>query len=128
MGLYNFKKQFAPHIKSGRKRHTIRAKRKHPDKPGNPFHGYTGLRTKAAEKVASGTITRVEDIRITDDFDGAVVPKIYIEGAPLTRDECELLAYADGFDNFADMLKFWCGRLPFTGDLIHWKDAGAAHA
>lgn len=124
MGLYNFQERFVPKILSGEKRHTIRAKRKHPDKPGNPFHGYVGLRTKQAEKIASGTVTKVEDIRIIEmpgetEHDRV---RIIVQGLGLEMDECEVLARADGFDSFADMRKFWNGRLPFSGDIIHWKD------
>ncbi len=124
MGLYNFQRRFKPHVKSGRKRHTIRAKRKHPDRPGNPFHGYVGLRTKKAEKISTGTITKVEDIRIFEAPGETELDhyRVALEGVGLELDECEALAYADGFDSFMDMMKFWEGRLPFNGDLIRWKD------
>jgi hypothetical protein len=34
MGLYNFQRRFLSHILAGQKTYTIRAIRKHPDKPG----------------------------------------------------------------------------------------------
>ena len=49
MGLYNFRERFAPFILSGKKTHTIRAVRIHPDKPGNILYLYTGLRTKKGQ-------------------------------------------------------------------------------
>jgi hypothetical protein len=107
----NFKKQFRPHIESRRKKHTIRAKRKRPIKVGDKLYLYTGMRTECV---------KVEEIAIKLAAGG--VPVIYVEGHPLAHDESEALAYADGFDSFADMMKFWDGRLPFTGDIIHWRE------
>jgi len=49
VGLYNFRERFAPFILSGKKTHTIRAVRIHPDKPGNILYLYTGLRTKKGQ-------------------------------------------------------------------------------
>lgn len=49
MGLYNFQSRFVPFIIAGKKTHTIRAIRVHPDKPGNTLYLYTGLRTKKAK-------------------------------------------------------------------------------
>lgn len=46
---------------------------------------------------------------------------IVIDGNILAMDECETLAQADGFDSFAEMMQFWDGRLPFAGQIIHWK-------
>jgi hypothetical protein len=121
MGLYNFKKRFAPFVRNGTKRHTIRAKRRYPDKPGNPVHLYCGLRTKHTELLGRSTCVKVEDIRVTIDR------QVYIDGVLLFDDEKNQLAFRDGFRSrgraraFEEMMEFWEGRLPFTGDIIHWK-------
>lgn len=115
MPLYNFQRRFKAMILSGRKRHTIRAKRKRETKPGETLHLYCGLRTKATELLLRPTCTRVDDIRIPNEHD------VLINGEPLDQSEKDSLAYSDGFDDFADMMKFWDGRLPFEGDLIHWN-------
>jgi hypothetical protein len=136
MPALSFKKQFAPHIRSRRKRHTIRAKRKRPIKPGDKLYLYTGMRTKSCQKIMDTVCVKVEDIKIEmRPYKGKGVlasgldfPHVIVEGIELSGDEKESLAYADGFDSFADMMKFWDGRLPFSGDLIHWKDAEAARA
>lgn len=115
MGLYNFKAQFVPFILDGRKTHTIRAERKYPDKAGNPFHAYTGLRTKGARKLLTSTVIRVEDIAIRRDY------AIFVDSILLNEDEREALASRDGFRDFAEMMAFWIGRLPFKGHIIHWR-------
>lgn len=59
---------------------------------------------------------RVEDIVITN----TPLPRIVIAGQLLDLDEEEVIARRDGFENFADMIEFWVGRLPFRGQIIHW--------
>lgn len=128
MGIYNFHKRFVPFIRSGKKKHTIRAKRRRPDKPGNTLHLYSGLRQKGAAKLIKRAVcTRIEEIRI--EYLGptgagtpfAILPAVWIDGNQLDQSECEALARRDGFRDFPDMMAFWNGRLPFTGDVIHWK-------
>jgi hypothetical protein len=121
MGLYNFQERFVPFILDGRKTHTIRAPRANPDKPGNMLHLYTGLRHKGARLLMRVPCVKVEEIVITD----TPLPRISIDGILLDLDEEETLARRDGFQNFAEMMQFWNGRLPFSGQVIHWK-AGAA--
>lgn len=124
MGLYNFKPRFVPKIRSGKKRHTIRAKRVHPDKPGNTMHLYVGLRTKKAKLIARVVCVKVEDIEIRDGiFFDENHASVTIDGTKLDRDERESLAVADGFESFEEMIQFWRGRIPFKGDIIHWRAA-----
>jgi hypothetical protein len=125
MGLYNFQQRFAKAVRKGDKTHTIRAKRKHPDYPGCTFFGYTGLRTKKAKRLITSTVVRVEDILIRKTCslsdDATDIFEVAIDGVGLEDSEKELLARRDGFNNFADMMRFWTGRLPFIGHIIHWK-------
>jgi hypothetical protein len=113
MGLYNFKAQFVPHILNGSKTHTIRATRAHVDKPGNTVHLYTGLRQRGARLLMRATCTKVEAIHIENDA------MVSIDGLWLDPSEREQLARRDGFGNFAEMMQFWEGRLPFAGHIIH---------
>ena len=121
MGLYNFQKRFAPFVLDGSKRHTIRAKRKHPTKVGDAVHLYTGLRTKQAKLLLRSICIRVEEIRISEDR------HVFVDFEMLSADEKNALAYCDGFRShginraFEQMMKFWEGRLPFVGDIIHWQ-------
>lgn len=126
MGLYNFKKQFEHDIMADLKRHTIRAKRKYPDKPGRMLHLYVGLRQKGARLLKRRQCTKVQDISILHGIKGWYTPMVLIDGVELSRPERELLARSDGFRNFRAMILFWDGRLPFKGDLIHWESDRAA--
>lgn len=121
MGLYNFQARFVPKIEAGEKTHTIRAKRKHPDKPGDLMYLYTGLRTKQARRLRAGgrsdvpVCAAVQDIRITTGL------QIIIDGERLTLDEADQFARRDGFQNYGDMMRYWGENLPFNGDVLHWR-------
>ena len=150
MGLYNFKSQFVPFILDGSKTHTIRAPRKNLAKPGETLHLYTGLRQPGAELLMRAPCIRVESIVIWVDgavFIGPVGPmNPYLLHNPsraslvrLDDHERDLLAWRDGFrvpllgrapnrtpgsgGHFNLMMKFWDGRLPFAGHIIHWDYA-----
>lgn len=115
MPAYNFKMQFRESILSGRKRHTIRARRRRPTKPGETITLYTGMRTKNCQKIAESVCTKVQWIVI------GPMGSIAIDHMVLSADERDRLAYADGFANHEEMIKFWEGRLPFEGEIIHWR-------
>lgn len=122
MGLYNFQPRFVPFILSGEKTHTIRATRANPDKPGNTLHLYTGLRHKGAKLLMRTPCVKVEEIEIQDGiFFDENHASVTIDGIKLDRSEREALAVRDGFPNFEEMIQFWRGRLPFKGQIIHWR-------
>jgi hypothetical protein len=62
---------------------------------------------------------RIERIEIKRD------QRVYIMGSQLSPDERDALAWRDGFradggaTPFEQMMEFWAGRLPFTGQIIH---------
>jgi hypothetical protein len=134
MGLYNFQKRFVVPILAHKKKHTIRATRRHPDKVGNIAHLYTGLRIKgAATLLGRFPIVKIEDIEISA---GCVIrgrrcrclplhcrrtARIWIDDQELSGDEREKLARLDGFRDFTEMQQFWKGRLPFKGQIVHWN-------
>lgn len=116
MGLYNFKPQFVQPILDGTKRHTIRRRRKRPDRPGSILHLYTGLRQPGARLLKCVTCLRVMLIQINADG------RIFVDERELTGDEKQVLARFDGFEDLASMMAYWrdAGGLPFNGDLIVW--------
>jgi hypothetical protein len=131
MGLYNFKKRFVPFIESGEKTHTIRAKRKYPSKAGDMLYLYEGLRTKRARRILLTKCVRVDDIEIFVTGWNKRIPEpkavIWIGGLKLSEDEIEAFAQRDGFESFADMMKFWQDdrrEFPLRGDVIHWRFPG----
>ena len=123
MGLYSFDKRFVPKVISGEKTHTIRAVRKYPDKPGSTLTLVYGSRY-ASTLIFRAECVKVETIEIEDlpaIFLDAAGPVIRIAGEALQSDEVEALARRDGFKDFAEMMDYWDGKLPFTGHIIHWK-------
>jgi hypothetical protein len=122
MALLNFMTRFVPKILAGEKTHTIRAMRIYPIKEGETLHLYTGLRTKKAKLLMRAPCVRVESIRIKDGaFGDENHAAIYIDGLELNRDEREMFARRDGFKDMEEMIGFWRGRLPFEGNVIHWR-------
>ena len=117
MPALNFKRRFVEPIQQRRKRHTIRANRKVPIRPGDELYLYCGMRTKECFPILEGPqqCTKVDVINIEEN--GSVA----INCNWLAPDERERLAEADGFENFTEMMLFWTGRLPFTGSIIHWR-------
>ena len=118
MPLLGFKKQFADLVERGRKRQTIRAKRrdgKNPH-PGEKLFLYTGLRTKSCKKLGEAVCRSVSEISI-DPYG------INISGQWLSITERDVVAMDDGFDDFTEMVKFFRKTheiFPFYGLLIKW--------
>lgn len=123
MAAYNFQKRFVGPIRAGTKHHTIRADRVDGRVPkvGEPLALYCGMRTKQCFKILDENplCTRVEPIRI--EYGEALRFVIIVDGCILDRGERERLAQADGFKDFDKMMEFWRGRLPFEGNIIHWR-------
>jgi hypothetical protein len=114
VGLYNFQVRFEEPILSGRKFHTIRAYRKHRDKPGDVMHLYVGLRRPGARLLGRPSCAWTSDITIRRNG------RILVNGRELNGPERGELAWRDGFDDHAEMMSFWTGRLPFNGQILGW--------
>lgn len=125
MGLYEFKPRFVPLIERGEKTHTIRPFREHADEAGDTLHLYTGLRRKGARLLMRVPCVKVEMIEIVE-MPGKRFPDevdVYLNMQRLDRSEKDALAKRDGFADLVDMMNFWTGRLPFTGQIVHWDFA-----
>lgn len=129
MPLLNYKKEFAPLVKSGEKPHTIRAFRKRPFKTGDRLYHYVGLRTKSCRKLLESNCISADTIFI--DIDGTV--RIYpTDGGSIKilddLKQISALARADGFrgknvlEIFTRFVSFFdkTHGLPFIGQLIKW--------
>ena len=116
MPAYNFEARFAPDVESGRKKQTIRRKRKRPTRVGDVLYLYTGMRTKQCRKLREATCIGVTDIIIQPDW------SITLNERELMLIEANALARADGFPGLAEFCRFFEGRygLPFEGELIEW--------
>jgi hypothetical protein len=124
MGAYNFKDRFRPLIESGGKTHTIRGKRRHPDKPGNRLYLYTGLRTKRCRIIREVLCTQIEEIQILEPPSPDGLVRVILGGVELDESEKQSLARRDGFACFDEMVSFWRtpkNRIPFDGHVIHWR-------
>lgn len=125
MPAINFKAQFVAKIQAGPKRHTIRAHRARPVKAGDRLFLYCGMRHKGAFRILPDAVTcnEVQEISIEDLEEEGV--RITVDGYVLDVDQAERLACADGFESFSEMVKFWEGRLPFFGNIIHRRPSAA---
>ena len=118
MPALNFQKQFADDVKSGRKKQTIRLKRKNPIKEGDLLYLYTGMRTKKCEKIGEAKCKTVLDFKIHGFGFGCTVGQHSL----YYLDHLDKIAVADGFINWKAMV-LWFSKthgLPFEGDLIMW--------
>ena len=115
MVAFNFKKQFAEDVASGKKTQTIREKAR--AKAGDKLQLYTGMRTKACRKLSDAFCVAVDSISITPE--GPVFgqtgwwPKDY-----------DAFAALDGFGSYDEMYDFFCseyGEEVFNGFIIMWR-------
>lgn len=121
MPAFNFMKQFADDVESGKKLQTIRAVRKDKRLPcdvGDDITLYTGQRTKGCRKLGIGKCTGVTPILILNGKHG---PELFIACAMILNEDD--FAEADGFDNSVEFYKFFedTHGLPFRGWLIEWE-------
>jgi len=121
MPAYNFQSRFAPLVKSGRKRQTIRRKRKDGRVPKvfDPLYLYTGQRTKHCRRLRVSKCRAVLPITMTGGK--LAVSCVTVNGRSLPHHECEWLAKADGFRDWEEM-RHWFAKpgLPFHGHIILW--------
>jgi len=115
MPAYNFQKQFAAAVESGKKRQTIRNSRFRPTMSGDKLYLYTGMRTKKCRLLLEAECKSVQQVMITRN--GACLNGRYLYGEAL-----RLFAEADGFASWPAM-RDWFKKthgLPFHGEVISW--------
>ena len=122
MPILSFKKRFIEAVKSGAKKNTIRA-----DKGGRWRIGSTAFiwcenpRTVSLNpySVGEAIITKVSPISIKPAQNEVLI------AGKLVKD-LDGFARADGFENWADMVKFF--PIDFVGKIIYWDEVKQAKA
>lgn len=126
MPALNFQNRFADAVARKKKRHTIRARRKHPIKAGDTLYLYTGMRTKKCRRLCEPVrCTAATAIVIVSAFGfvwlGAGSQR-YPRGI-LTPEYVTLLALADGFASAGEFFAWFADThgSVFEGYLIEWE-------
>lgn len=110
----NFSPEFVDDILSGKKRQTIRRTLR--CKIGDSLQLYTGQRTKACRKIA--------DAVCTDTDYCAIRPEYITFGDADKHPSADEFARADGFVDYADMVKWFQTKYDqrcFIGHVIKWE-------
>ena len=122
MAAYNFKKQFAPAVKSGEKRCTMRQRRKNGYVPkiGELIDLYTGMRSKGCTKLCRVMVKLVRPITIICDDDDRT--HVHLDGRELMLHQVKDLAVQDGFGSIAEFRGFFRGQYGTQAHLylIEW--------
>jgi hypothetical protein len=123
-----FKPQFAPLVKSGVKRQTIRPFPKRMPKVGDKesWRQWSGLPYRSPQvELARVELTRIKTISLVRPAQNGSIPIAYYEHQSLSDAELLELCKRDGFSSTEEMF-VWFEKthgLPFTGILIQAKDA-----
>jgi len=118
MPALNFKAQFAEEVEEGRKRQTIRLRRKKPIRVGDRLFLFAGMRTKQCRRLRAGTEAYCQSTEPIEIRNGRVM----VNGRGLTLFEIWRLAKADGFETPEAFFSFFRNQygLPVEGDVIRW--------
>lgn len=131
MKVYLFQRRFAALVQQGKKRTTIRPKRKRPTKVGDwlSLRRWSGkpYRSKQEVLLTDGSCVvqckEAHEIEMFDQMRGDVMVFIIkVDGKSLNKYQSNEVATADGFVDWYDMA-YWFRRehgLPFKGDLVKW--------
>jgi hypothetical protein len=125
---YNFKKQFAPDVESGKKRQTIRKEgKRRPPNVGEQLQLYTGMRTKVCRLLSREICKAVSEIiimprkKLVSFFSSSRKQFIVLD---TDCPELTLLAEKDGFKSLDEFFEFFEKEVDesgiFEGHLIEW--------
>lgn len=132
MVAYNFQKQFAGDVESGKKTQTIRkAGKRNPPKVGDELQLYTGMRTTTCRLLRRAKCISVKRIRLRLDshivmFEAPPAGRHTFPWNKIPDSLVEEMARADGFesvDAFFDFFKSAPSETHFSGFLIEWEPA-----
>ena len=115
--------RFVAKVKDGSKKQTIRRKGKRRIKVGDflshrEWKGIAYALGAYQNTIKLSQCTRVFDLRILSKS------LVTVDSRRLSAAERELLAVADGFDNWRQMFSWFSDlyAIPFEGDLIEWRN------
>lgn len=128
MVAYNFQKQFADDVESGKKAQTIRqAGKRKPPNPGNKLQLFTGMRSKTCRLLCTPICTSVREIKITPKFGEVLVREVGSDYWMIFDSQVSLCKFAAN-DGFKSMSSFWeyfenaaDENGVFEGFLIEWE-------
>jgi hypothetical protein len=120
MKVFLFQNQFAAKVESGEKLQTVRARRKHPVKPGDwlSLRMWSGKPYRSRQmKLRLSVCSKVEEVAI-DEYG-----LLWLNAFPCVDKVADAFARADGFDSYESMLEWFkqTHGLPFVGQVTHWE-------
>lgn len=120
MVSFNFQLMFAPRIKAGTKKHTIRATKR--CSVGDSMHMFTGLRTPFCNRIGEAPCIVVYEVEITQENVVVLPKKACTAGYYLSEDGKPEFAKMGGFDSWEEMVSFYEKHhgLPWRGWLHGW--------
>ena len=117
------KPQFEAKIKAGIKIHTIREDKTNRWKVGMKIHFWMGNPRNNRGQVkphqfGTGRVSNIDRITIYPALN-----RIDLDGITFTKfDYLDMIAIADGFENWPEMRQFFYPHNVFQGKLIYWND------
>jgi hypothetical protein len=126
MPVIMFLPRFHGLVATGAKRQTIREARKRPIKPGDPLslRAWEGTPYRSKQAVLrEAECVAVRPILIEDGRRIGRPLDIEVAGVVVNPRELDHFAQGDGFEDAADMARFWAEyrHLPFEGVVIYWR-------
>ena len=122
MVAYSFRPQFVDPILAGLKRQTIRAERKRHAREGERLQLYTGMRTRRCRLIGTTTCIGATNLRLF--LAERRAESLDTGNAWTTAEETDAFAAADGFQDWAELKRFWAAEHPglatFSGVMICW--------
>lgn len=119
--VYMFKPRFAPLVKSGAKRHTVRPRRKRPTCVGDQvsLREWAGLPYRSKQVVLRESVCCMKAAPFEINEDGL----FFVDGMYMGKAWSENFARGDGFRDKAEMVEWFRGEhgLPFRdGEIVYW--------
>ncbi|MEO8121681.1 MAG: hypothetical protein ABI606_20450 [Rhodoferax sp.] len=117
MPAYNFQNRFAPLVRSGSKKTTIRGREA---RIGSTAYLFTGMRTKACQRLGQSEIINCTPIKLGWRDNGC--PRVQFRSQQLNTEQIAELAQGEGFSSAREMVS-WFEKT--YKQITHTNDGGA---